>query len=99
MSINVGQPLGSTRKVVHRTVAGTDSETQVVLATNAQEMTIFNYGTGIAYVGGTGVTTAAYSFWLTPKGIHNFGAVDSGFNFYFILAANETCTLGVMEDA
>lgn len=86
-------------KITHRTVAGTDSAVQITLAANAKSMLVFNYGTGIAYFGGSGVTTGAYAFWLTPKGTHDFGHVDSGFSTYFILSTTETCTIGVAEDA
>ena len=82
-----------------RTILSTTAEASVTIATNMHYIMIENIGNKIIYIGETGVTTTAYSMYLTPKESKDFGEVGSDFNFYMICGSALASTLGVAEYA
>lgn len=94
---NLGRGAGGRQKFTTRTINATTAETVITIASGKSYMELENIGTSICYVGQTGVTTASYGMYLTPKENHSFGSVNNTFSCYVICASGLTVGIAVIE--
>lgn len=80
------------------TVAVSDTAIQILIGTGKTSIEIYNGGTKIVYLGGSGVLSTT-GVKLFPESSRIWNKVKSTFNFYAICATGESSTLRVMEYA